>query len=75
MQFARLRLVLPIIACVLASSDAAEVQEKGQEGSFMGVRSSLSPALDIGDVCCYPDLRSHFTSAARTVVQSSGEAP
>ena len=36
MQFARLRLVLPLIACVLASSDAAEVQETGQEGIFYG---------------------------------------
>ena len=36
MQFAKLRLVLPLIVCVLASSDAAEVQETGQEGIFYG---------------------------------------
>ena len=45
MQFAKLRLVLPLIVCVLASSDAAEVQETGQEGIFMAADSSgrLSP--------------------------------
>ena len=31
MQFAKLRLALPLIACALASSDAAEVQETGAE--------------------------------------------
>jgi Cu/Ag efflux protein CusF len=36
MQFAKLRLTLPLIACVLASSDAAEVQETGAEGIFYG---------------------------------------
>ncbi len=36
MQFAKLRLVLPLIVCVLASSDGAEVQETGQEGIFYG---------------------------------------
>jgi Cu/Ag efflux protein CusF len=36
MQFAKLRLVLPLIVCVLASSDAAEVQDTGQEGIFYG---------------------------------------
>ena len=39
MQFARLRLALPLIACVLASSDAAEVQETGAEGVFLWPRS------------------------------------
>jgi Cu/Ag efflux protein CusF len=36
MQFARLRLALPLIACVLASSDAAEVLETGATGIFYG---------------------------------------
>jgi Cu/Ag efflux protein CusF len=36
MQFAKLRLVLPLIVCALASSDAAEVQETGAEGIFYG---------------------------------------
>ena len=36
MQFAKLRLALPLIACALASSDAAEVQETGAEGIFYG---------------------------------------
>jgi Cu/Ag efflux protein CusF len=36
MQFAKLRLALPLVACVLASSDAAEVQETGAEGIFYG---------------------------------------
>jgi len=34
MQFARLRLALPLIACVLAASDAAEVRETGAKGIF-----------------------------------------
>jgi Cu/Ag efflux protein CusF len=36
MQFARLRLVLPLILCGLAAGDAAEVQETGAEGLFYG---------------------------------------
>jgi Cu/Ag efflux protein CusF len=36
MQFAKLRLALPLIACVLASSDAAEVRETGATGIFYG---------------------------------------
>jgi Cu/Ag efflux protein CusF len=36
MQFAKLRLALPLIACALASSDAAEVQETGADGVFYG---------------------------------------
>jgi Cu/Ag efflux protein CusF len=36
MPFGRLRLALPLMACVLASSDAAEVQETGAEGIFFG---------------------------------------
>ena len=36
MQFAKLRLALPLMACVLASSDAAEVQETGAAGIFYG---------------------------------------
>ena len=36
MQFAKLRLALPLIACALASSDAAEVQETGATGIFYG---------------------------------------
>ena len=36
MQFARLRLAFPLIACVLASSDAAEVRETGATGIFYG---------------------------------------
>ena len=36
MQFAKLRLALPLMVCVLASSDAAEVQETGAEGIFYG---------------------------------------
>jgi Cu/Ag efflux protein CusF len=36
MQFAKLRLAVPLIACALASSDAAEVQETGAEGTFFG---------------------------------------
>ena len=48
MQFAKLRLVLPLIVCVLASSDADQVQETGQEGIFYGRGSSgllsLAPA-------------------------------
>jgi Cu/Ag efflux protein CusF len=36
MQFAKLKLALPLIACVLASSDAAEVEETGAEGIFYG---------------------------------------
>jgi Cu/Ag efflux protein CusF len=36
MQFAKLRLTLPLIVCGLAASDAAEVQETGAEGIFYG---------------------------------------
>jgi Cu/Ag efflux protein CusF len=36
MQFAKLRLALPLIVCGLAASDAAEVQEAGAEGVFYG---------------------------------------
>ncbi len=36
MPFAKLRLALPLMACILASSDAAEVQETGAEGVFYG---------------------------------------
>jgi Cu/Ag efflux protein CusF len=36
MQIAKLRLALPLIACALASSDAAEVRETGAEGIFYG---------------------------------------
>ena len=36
MQFAKLRLALPLIVCGLAASDAAEVQETGAEGIFYG---------------------------------------
>ena len=36
MPFGKLRLALPLMACVLASSDAAEVQETGAEGIFFG---------------------------------------
>jgi Cu/Ag efflux protein CusF len=36
MQFARLRLALPLIVCGLAAGDAAEVQETGAEGVFYG---------------------------------------
>jgi Cu/Ag efflux protein CusF len=36
MPFGKLRLALPLMACVLASSDAAEVQETGAEGVFFG---------------------------------------
>src|SRR5208282_1817553 len=36
MPFAKLRLALPLMACILASSDAAEVQETGAEGIFYG---------------------------------------
>jgi hypothetical protein len=38
MQFAKLRLALPLIVCGLAASDAAEVQETGAEGVFYGRR-------------------------------------
>jgi Cu/Ag efflux protein CusF len=36
MQFARLRLALPLIVCGLAAGDAAKVQETGAEGVFYG---------------------------------------
>jgi Cu/Ag efflux protein CusF len=36
MQFARLRLALPLMACMLAASDAAEVRETGATGIFYG---------------------------------------
>ena len=36
MQFARLRLAIPLIVCGLAAGDAAEVQETGAEGVFYG---------------------------------------
>ena len=36
MQFAKLRLALPLVACALASSDAAQVQETGAAGIFYG---------------------------------------
>jgi len=36
MPVAKLRLALPLMACILASSDAAEVQETGAEGIFYG---------------------------------------
>ena len=36
MQFAGLRLALPLMVCGLASGDAAEVQETGAEGIFIG---------------------------------------
>jgi Cu/Ag efflux protein CusF len=36
MQFAKLKLALPLIVCALAASDAAEVQETGAEGIFYG---------------------------------------
>jgi Cu/Ag efflux protein CusF len=36
MQFARLRLALPLIVCGLAAGDVAEVQETGAEGIFYG---------------------------------------
>jgi Cu/Ag efflux protein CusF len=36
MQFARLRLVLPLIVCGLAAGDAAEAPETGAEGIFYG---------------------------------------
>ncbi len=36
MPFAKLRLALPLMACILASSDAAEVRETGAEGIFYG---------------------------------------
>jgi Cu/Ag efflux protein CusF len=36
MHFAKLKLAIPLIACMLASSDAAEVQETGEAGIFYG---------------------------------------
>jgi pyridoxal biosynthesis lyase PdxS len=36
MQFATLRLALPLIVCGLVAGDAAEVQETGAEGIFYG---------------------------------------
>jgi Cu/Ag efflux protein CusF len=36
MQFAKLKLAIPLMACMLASSDAAEVQETGAGGIFFG---------------------------------------
>jgi Cu/Ag efflux protein CusF len=36
LQFARLRLALPLIVCGLVAADAAEVQETGAEGVFYG---------------------------------------
>ena len=36
MQFAKLRLALPLMACMLAASDAAEVRETGATGIFYG---------------------------------------
>jgi Cu/Ag efflux protein CusF len=36
MPFAKLKLALPLVACVLASSDAAEVRETAAEGIFYG---------------------------------------
>ena len=36
MQFARVRLAIPLIVCGLAAGDAAEVQETGAEGVFYG---------------------------------------
>ena len=36
MPFAKLRLALPLMACILASSDAAEVRETRAEGIFYG---------------------------------------
>jgi Cu/Ag efflux protein CusF len=36
MPFGKLRLALPLMACALASSDAAEVRETGADGIFYG---------------------------------------
>ena len=36
MQFAKVRLALPLVVCALASSDAAEVRETGADGIFFG---------------------------------------
>lgn len=36
MQFAKLKLSLPLLVCGLAASDAAEVRETGAEGVFYG---------------------------------------
>ena len=36
MQFAKLRLALPLIVCGFVASDAAEVRETGAEGIFYG---------------------------------------
>ena len=36
MRFARLRFLLPLVACGLAAGDAAEVRETGAEGVFYG---------------------------------------
>ena len=36
MQFAKLKLALPLVVCALASSDAAEVRETGADGIFFG---------------------------------------
>jgi Cu/Ag efflux protein CusF len=68
MPFGRLRLALPLMACVLASSDAAEVQETGAEGIFFGhgLVKSVEPktgwlTLAHGDIMgCMPAMEMMF---------------
>jgi Cu/Ag efflux protein CusF len=68
MSLGRLKLALPLMACVLASSDAAEVRETGAEGIFFGhgLVKSVEPktgwlTLAHGDIMgCMPAMEMMF---------------
>ena len=75
MPFAKLRLALPLMACILASSDAAEVQETGAAGIFYGrgVVKAVEPGtgwltLAHGDIMgCMPAMEMMFRVRAPDV--------
>jgi Cu/Ag efflux protein CusF len=75
MPFAKLRLALPLMACILASSDAVEVQETGAEGIFYGrgVVKAVEPGtgwltLAHGDIMgCMPAMEMMFRVRAPDV--------
>lgn len=68
MPFGKLRLVLPLVVCAFASSDAAEIQETGAEGVFFGrgLVKSVEPktgwlTLAHGDIMgCMPAMEMMF---------------
>ena len=75
MQFAKLRLALPLIVCGLAAGDAAEVQETGAEGIFYGrgLVKAVEPgtgSLTIADndiIGCMPAMEMMFRVRAPEV--------